>query len=318
MLAYLGIVNYVVRCGVRKKNRTGIDTIVVPNMHFNHDMSEGFPALTTKKLAFKTLSVELEGFIGGITSKKWYQERGCKIWDEWANPEAVNEVVRGDWNVISNGVDYPFPDRKKIQARLNDLGPIYGYQWRRFNVPYDSDEYILHSGQPECPVNEKLEPHGAPYDQLATIVKTLKENPNDRRMVCSAWNPNQLSQMALPPCHFVWELTHVDGTLNLHWTQRSCDLMLGVPFNIASYALLLELLAKEAGMKPGNLSGMLCDCHIYENQIEGAKLQLKREPLKLPTLKISNFTNIFEWTHEDVELIDYNNLGKIDFGGVAV
>ena len=130
-------------------------------------------------------------------------------------------------------------------------------------------------------------------------------------MVCSAWNPNQINIMALPPCHLMFVITHVDGVLNLHWTQRSCDMFLGVSFNIASYALLLELLCKEVNMTPGNLSGMLCDCHIYENHIDQCKEQLKRSPKQLPTLKISNWNGIYNWTHKDISVDNYDPHPKI-------
>ena len=157
---------------------------------------------------------------------------------------------------------------------------------------------------------------------MTTIVERLKSNPNDRRLVVTAWNPSQLDQMALPACHLVFVLTHIAGTLSLHWTQRSCDLMLGVPFNIASYGLLLKLLCSHAGMRPGNLSGMLCDCHIYENQIDAAKEQLTRKPRELPTLNLvrisSDPLDIFKWTHDQVYIEEYNPHPKLDFGKVAV
>jgi thymidylate synthase len=141
-------------------------------------------------------------------------------------------------------------------------------------------------------------------------------------MVCSAWNPNQIDQMALPPCHYAWNVTVIGDEINLFWAQRSCDLMLGVPVNISSYATLLMLLAKESGFKPGNLSGMLVDCHIYSNQIEPAKMQIQRKPSKLPELEILNKEDgsfsVFDWCHTDVKLTNYNPQDKIDFGDVTV
>jgi thymidylate synthase len=254
-------------------------------------MQEGFPLLTTKKIATKAMAVELEGFIKGITTKKWYQSRGCHIWDEWANPEVVIDNLTGK---MCNS------ELLELQKRIDDLGPIYGYQWRGFNHVYDED----------CNGNIEL------CDQLKTIVNTLKTNPDDRRMVCSAWNPQQIAKMALPPCHFAWTLTHIDGELNMSWTQRSCDLMLGVPFNIASYALLLTLLCKIGNFKPGNLTGLLCDCHIYENHLEGAQEQVKRSPTELPTISIDNTDeafDIFNWTHENLEINNYNPQDRIKF-----
>ncbi len=281
MKSYLDIVQKVLDKGKLKGNRTGVRTLVVPNVHFSHDMSEGFPLLTTKKIAVRSMAVELEGFIGGVTDKSWYQERKCKIWDEWSNPKSTDK---------------------------NDLGPIYGYQWRNFNQSYyfPVQKVRDHTSNPEGIVTYHF-----PTDQLVQIVEKLHYKPDDRRLVCSAWNPQQIEEMALPPCHLMFVLTHLDGVLNLHWTQRSCDLMLGVPFNIASYALLLELLCKEANMTAGNLSGMLCDCHIYENHIEGAKEQLSRTPQELPTIEILNWTNIFRWTHKDLKVHNYSPAGKI-------
>ena len=322
MQAYLDIVEETMD-GDRQQNRTGIDTFAVPNIEFKHNMADGFPLPTTKKLAFKSTRVELEGFIGGITSKEWYTKRNCNIWNQWANPEVVEEHVSehaeymGDSDVLDDE-DY----RKLMQLQTDDLGPIYGYQWRRFNQPYENIK-----------VTDKLRPENQPYDQLTTIVRTLKTNPNDRRLVCSAWNPLQIHQMALPPCHVDFVVTAINGHISLHWTQRSCDLMLGVPFNIASYAMLLLLLAKDSGLKPYMLTGMLCNCHIYENQIEAAEEQISRFPMESPTVEILDNKakyqaleigfgdapfSIFSWEHDDVKISNYKPYPKIDFGEVAV
>jgi len=304
MRDYLRIVCNTLEKGRWQTNRTGIRTLAVPNQHFSCEMSDGFPALTTKKLAFKTMCVELEGFIKGITSKKWYQDRKCKIWNEWANPQEVERqgITQGYFREMPVAGWSQAINVKEFTAGVDDLGPIYGYQWRRFGECYDADD----SG----PVKG--------YDQFKYIVDTLKSNPNDRRLVCSAWNPNQLERMALPACHLLWVATAIDGVLSLHWTQRSCDLMLGVPFNIASYGMLLNLLCLESGLQPGNLSGMLCNCHIYENQIPMAEEQCGRTPGHLPHLYTKWTGNIFDWTHEDSKLFDYEHQGKIDFGKVAV
>jgi len=306
MQSYLDIVQKVLTKGKWKKpvrqqaDGSAIeldnDTLALPNQLFSHDMSDGFPLLTTKRMPIKTILVELEGFINGITSKQWYKERYCNIWNEWANPEKVFHEYKLREKSLS-----PYQTKREVAAELDDLGPIYGYQWRNFDGDLE------------------LGPVGA--DQLKNVVDTLHNNPYDRRMVCSAWNPNQIDQMALPPCHYAWNVTVIDDEINLFWAQRSCDLMLGVPFNIASYAALLMLLAKESGFKPGNLSGMLVDCHIYRNHIEGAREQLTREPISLPKLKIKDRNgvfSIFDWQHEDFELSDYKYHPKINFGGVTV
>lgn len=319
MKAYLDIVDNVLNKGkwkspVRKNDKGqfipvdgGIRTLALPNQHFSHDMQEGFPLLTTKRMPFKTIAVELEGFLKGITSKKWYQDRHCKIWNEWGNPRVVQQHLVRDFGE-QGAYDVDWNIRKKYQQEEDDLGPIYGYQWRRFNQAYDEDD------------NGCVEQ----YDQLKNVLHTLTTDPHDRRMVVSAWNPVQITRMALPPCHLLWIVTVIDGYLNLHWTQRSCDLMLGVPFNIASYGLLLMLLCEESGLKPGNLSGMLCDCHIYENQIDAAKEQITREPRALPSIVFNDWKRVpgeyytTRWTFEDAKIINYSPYEKLDFGAVAV
>lgn len=301
MKQYHDIVSNVLNNGKWKENRTGTKTLTTFCEIFRHNMSNGFPLITTKRVAYKTMAVELEGFIKGITDKKWYQERKCKIWNEWANPVEVDRVKDA-----CEVVDESF-DRKQCQKDLFDLGPIYGYQWRSFNKTYTPCQ------------NEDDGDWNNYTDQLKNVIDTLKTNPNDRRMVVSAWNPNQIYMMALPPCHYAFTLVHIDGVVSLCWKQRSCDLMLGVPFNIASYALLLTLICKETNMVPGELVGILEDCHIYENHIDGAKEQLTREPRELPKCKLSDpFPGIFEWTHKDFEIINYNPHEKINMGSVAV
>jgi thymidylate synthase len=276
--SYLDMLQRCVHHGDRKENRTGIDTFVLPPQFFVHDMRAGFPLLTTKRMAKRTCMVELEGFIGGITDKRWYQERGCKIWDEWSNKTTRPEGVS--------------------QEEWHDLGPIYGYQWRRFNHQ-TADNMVCSSAF--GPADNSVS------DQLATIVRSLHENPNDRRMVCSAWNPQQHESMALPPCHVLWNVTHINGTLNLHWHQRSCDMFIGVPFNIASYAMLLQLLCREARMTPGQLSGTLCDCHVYENHLDQVNEQISRKPRDLPRVSTGfGPDGIFGWTHKDVKWIGYD------------
>ncbi|NQU77736.1 thymidylate synthase [Candidatus Falkowbacteria bacterium] len=286
MQQYLDIVKDILENGEKKPNRTGIDTIVVPGVMFKHDMSAGFPLLTTKKTPFRLVASELEFFIKGITDKKWLQDRGNHIWDEWASPKKA-----------PYGHD---EESKKRMASERDLGPIYGWQWRHFNAEYkDYNTDYTNQG----------------VDQLKNVVGTLKKNPTDRRIIISAWNPSMLDQMALPPCHFCFQITTTNDKLNLFWSQRSIDTMLGLPFNIASYALLLHLLAKESGLKEGTLVGFLSDTQIYVNHVEGAKEQLTRDPNKypLPTIKTNDFTSIFDWQSEDTELINYQSYPRISF-----
>ncbi|MBI5065646.1 thymidylate synthase [Candidatus Woesearchaeota archaeon] len=284
MKAYLNIVNNILENGIRKNDRTGVGTIGVTGERFQHDMSEGFPLLTTKKMAYKSIKVELEGFIKGITDKKWYQERGCNIWNEWCNPK---KVLYG----------HDAETQKKMSEEL-DLGTVYGFQWRHWNAAYN---------------DEKTDYSGKGIDQLEQMVQKLKKNPADRRNLVSAWNPEQINQMALPPCHLLYQVLVQDDKLDLIWYQRSVDTMLGLPFNIASYATLLHLLAKETGLKEGTLTGFLGDTHIYVNHLEQAKEQTKREPLQLPKIVTESFTTIFEWNHENTKIIDYQNQGPIKF-----
>lgn len=289
MKQYLDMLQHIKENGERKNNRTGIDAFTVAGYMFQHDMAKGFPLLTTKKMYTKAILVELEGFIKGITDKRWYQERGCKIWDEWCNPEVV------EYNPVNNA------DEMK---QCRDLGPIYGYQWRYFN-----GDYVNGSPVAEGMLKDELNNSTYVKDQLSIIVDKLKNNPNDRRMVCSAWNPQQLSQQALPSCHVLWHVTVINGKLNLSWFQRSCDAFLGVPFNIASYATLLCLLVAESGLELGTLTGFLSDLHIYENHMDQVNEQLSREPRALPQLVLNQphgeDFSIFTWDHKSVEFANY-------------
>ncbi len=271
---------------------------------FRHKMSDGFPLLTTKKMSLKNIAVELEGFIKGITDKKWYQERGCHIWDEWSNPVAV---AKAGFQATLNGESWI---KSIAQKQIKDLGPIYGYQWRSFGQIHDDGG----SFDDLCCKDNGI---ATGSDQLQAIIDSLEKNPTDRRMVCSAWNPNQIAEMALPPCHFAWNVVVYNNKLNLIWHQRSCDLMLGVPYNIASYALLLKLLARHAKLDEGELVGTLNDCHIYGNQLEQAREQLKREPLPLPKVVIPNNDgdkfSLWNWDYTQLSLEGYEHRGKLSF-----
>jgi thymidylate synthase len=286
MRAYLDIVKKILDEGKLEENRTGIKAYTIAGVIFEHAMSEGFPLLTTKKTPFKLVASELEFFIKGITDKKWLQDRNNHIWDEWAKPQ-----------LAPYGHD---EESKKKMMEERDLGPIYGFQWRHFNAEYkDYQTDYSNTG----------------IDQLKKAIETIKTNPRDRRIIISAWNPLQFNEMALPPCHYSFQITVIDGKLNLLWNQRSVDTMLGLPFNIASYGLLLHLIAKETGLKEGKLVGFLADVHIYENHLTGAKEQLSRDPNKYPLAKIEteNWKSIFDWQYTDTKLLDYQSYEKISF-----
>lgn len=286
MKAYLDIVQKIIKEGKLENTRTGIKAYTIAGAIFEHDMSNGFPLLTTKKTPFKLVASELEFFIKGITDKKWLQDKNNHIWDEWAKPQKA-----------PYGHD---EESKKRMLEERDLGPIYGFQWRHFNAQYE---------------NYDSDYSGKGIDQLKKVIETLKTNPRDRRMIVSAWNPIQFNEMALPPCHYSFQITVIDGKLNLLWNQRSVDTMLGLPFNIASYALLLHLIAKESGLQEGKLVGFLADVHIYENHLDGAKEQLSREPNKypLPKIETENWKSIFDWKSEDTKLLNYQSYDKIPF-----
>jgi thymidylate synthase len=286
MRAYLDIVEKILKEGKLENTRTGIKAYTIAGAMFEHDMSKGFPLLTTKKTPFKLVATELEFFINGITDKKWLQYKNNHIWDEWAKPQ-----------LAPYGHD---EESKKKMLEERDLGPIYGFQWRHFNAPY---------------VDYKTDYTEQGIDQIKKVIETLKNNPRDRRMIVTAWNPQQFSEMALPPCHYSFQVTVIDGKLNLLWNQRSVDTMLGLPFNIASYALLLHLLAKESGLKEGKLVGFLADVHIYENHLDGAREQITRDPDKfpLPNIETENWTSIFNWHAENTKLLNYQSYDKISF-----
>lgn len=230
----------------------------LPNLHFSHDLREGFPLLTTRRLAWKGLVGELRGFLEGDHLNSEFEEKGCKFWRPWA-----------DKNPHGN------------------LGPIYGVQWNN---------------------------HG----QLQHVLDCLRNRPTDRRMVVSAWRPDEHHAMALPPCHLLWVATPYDGFLNLSWMQRSCDFPVGVPYNIASYALLTHVLAAWAGMLPGNLSCIFCDAHIYDNQLAGVDEQLSRQPATfLPWVQVW-FRDENDFSSWDCMIHDWNPQPNIDFGEVEV
>lgn len=286
MKAYLDIVKNVLENGEKVPTRQGTEAYTIAGAYFEHDMSKGFPLLTTKKVPIRLIASELEFFINGITDKQWLIDRNNHIWDEWASPKKA-----------PYGHD---EESKKKMLEERDLGPIYGFQWRHFNAKYENyDSDYTNKG----------------VDQLKKLVETIKTNPRDRRMIVNAWNPQQLEEMGLPPCHYSFQVTTINSKLNLMWNQRSVDTMLGLPFNIASYALLLHLLAKETGMQEGKLVGFLADVHLFENHVEGAKEQLSRDPNKypLPKIETENWKSIFDWKYEDTKLLNYESYPRITF-----
>ncbi|RAL55232.1 thymidylate synthase [SR1 bacterium human oral taxon HOT-345] len=277
MQSYLAIVKNVLDHGERKDNRTGIRTKAIAGTFFEHNMQEGFPLLTTKKIPFRLVASELEFFIKGITDKERLLARNNHIRDEWCSPDRV-----------------PYSHDTATQAAMKaerELGPIYGFQRRHFGAKYQT-------------FSTNYDQQGV--DQLKNLIQTLKRNPSDRRMIVSAWNPMDLGCMALPPCHYGFQVTVINGKLNLLRNQRSVDIGLGLPFNIASYGLLLHLLAKEAGLQEGKLVGFLADTHIYENHISVLQEQLTRIPKPLPNIETKQCSSIFEREYTDTVINGYD------------
>jgi len=284
MKTYQALIQRIFDTGVRKPTRTGVDTIAMAGAMFEHDMKEGFPLLTTKKVPFKLPAIELEFFLHGRTDKAWLQERKNHIWDEWCAPHVV-----------------PYGHDEETKARMREereLGPIYGFQWRHFGA-----EYVDHA----------TDYAGQGVDQILNLLETLKRDPMDRRMIVNAWNPAALHQMALPPCYYGFQVTVLDGKLNVLWNQRSVDAALGLPFDIVVHGLLLHLLAKEAGLEEGRLVGFLGDVHIYENHVDGLKEQLTRTPTVLPRVTTPTFTTLLDWKHTDTQLESYEHAPSIKF-----
>jgi thymidylate synthase len=250
---YLDLLQHVLDTGAPREDRTGTGTLSVFGHQMRFDLSEGFPALTTKKLHLKSIIHELLWFLKGETNVKYLQENGVRIWNEWAD---------------GNG----------------ELGPIYGYQWRSWPTP-----------------------KGEHIDQISRAIDQIKNNPLSRRIIVSAWNVGQLEEMNLPPCHILFQFYVNDGKLSCQLYQRSADIFLGVPFNIASYALLTMMMAQVTGLKPGDFVHTLGDAHIYNNHLEQVKLQLTREPYPLPQMKINPEVNsISDFKYEDFELVNYH------------
>jgi thymidylate synthase len=246
--------------GVAKTDRTGTGTKSVFGHQMRFDLAEGFPLVTTKKVHFKSIALELLWFLRGDSNVRWLQERGVTIWDEWASPEG-------------------------------ELGPVYGVQWRNWPTP-----------------------DGGHIDQIAEVVKQLRANPDSRRIIVSAWNVAELPKMALLPCHAFFQFWvapaagDAPARLSCQLYQRSADIFLGVPFNIASYALLTHLLAQQCDLAVGDFIWTGGDCHIYSNHAEQVALQLAREPFAYPQLRLKRRPpSIFDYEYDDFEIVDYQH-----------
>lgn len=306
MERYLTLVEKILSDGKEKESRTGEKTIALSGLTFEHNMSEGFPLITTRKLKFENIASQLEFYIKGITDKKWLQDRGNPYWNYWANPKKV-----------PYGTDEE--TREKMIAE-RDLGPVYGFPQRHWGAKYGKyseniiiDFFTLASRGFKRDPAYAIDYTGRGIDQLKRLVDRLKENPSDRRAVVSSWNPNYENEMALPPCHFAYQAHIIGEEINLAWMQRSADFIIGVPSNIAEYALWLHLLSLEIGFMPGKLTGFFVDAHIYKNHIQGTLEQLKRQPRILPHVETKDFTNMFDWNYTQSSVKNYNPHPPIRF-----
>ncbi|MEY4480714.1 MAG: thymidylate synthase [Bacillota bacterium] len=300
---YLDLLRHVLANGTRKEDRTGTGTISVFGYQMRFNLSEGFPLLTTKRVPFKLVSSELIWFLRGDSNIRYLLQYNNNIWNEWAflkwikSPEysgpdmtdfglraQQDEAFAKEYNVQMSHFKERILNDDTFAAKYGDLGNVYGKQWREWKTT-----------------------NGSTIDQLGDIVNTIKKNPDSRRLLVSAWNPEDCPTMALPPCHTLFQFYVNEGKLSCQLYQRSADIFLGVPFNIASYALLTHLIAHECNLEVGDFVHSFGDAHIYVNHLEQIETQLSREPKAFPTLKInSNGKSLWDIEVEDIEVENYD------------
>ena len=291
---YQSLLKDILDTGVEKEDRTGTGTISVFGKQIRHDMSEGFPLLTTKKMAVKTMMTELKWFLKGDTNIKYLVDNNCHIWDGDAYKAFQNAHINPVQITQEEFIEY-IKTNDEFTNKWGELGPIYGKQWREWGSRYQTNNILKES--------KKTKPG---IDQLQNLINDLKNNPTSRRLMVSAWNVGELDDVVLPPCHYGFQCYVSNGKLSLMWNQRSVDTFLGLPFNIASYGTLLLLLCEETNLKPGELIGNLGDTHLYLNHIKQAKEQTLRDPFQLPTIKFSNVDILKgEWDF-DIEEYSYH------------
>ena len=281
---YRGLLAEVLYNGIEKEDRTGTGTLSRFGMQIRHDMSQGFPILTTKKVAWKTMVTELKWFLRGDTNIKYLVDNGCNIWNGDAYKKYCKLQVPHDHFETQKEFIESIKTNDEFAKKWGELGPIYGKQWRSWN---NYDRWDI------------------PHDQLENLITGIISNPNSRRHLVNSWNVSDLDKMTLPPCHYSFQCYVADGKLSLMWNQRSADLFLGVPFNISSYGLLLHLLCKETRLEPGHLIGSFGDIHLYKNHVDQAKEQISRDGFDLPELKVSCY-DIYRGDF-DAELINYES-----------
>ncbi|MCC3345635.1 thymidylate synthase [Psychrobacter sanguinis] len=268
--AYLDLIRYVRDHGTEKGDRTGTGTRSHFGAQLRFDLSDGFPLLTTKKVHMKSITYELFWFLKGDTHVKYLQDNGVRIWNEWSTAEQTARFGRHE----------------------GELGPIYGHQWRNYGASKKPDGSYNQDG----------------VDQIVEVIEQIKKNPNSRRLIVSGWNPAEATQVALPPCHTLFQFFVADGKLSCQLYQRSADLFLGVPFNIASYSLLTHMIAQVCDLEVGEFVWTGGDCHLYQNHIEQVNEQLSREAYELPTLWLNpDIKDIFDFTFDDIRVENYKS-----------
>jgi thymidylate synthase len=274
MKQYLDFLQLVLEQGGEKSDRTGTGTRSVFGHQMRFDLNQGFPILTTKRVHFRSIAIELLWFLNGNTNVQYLQDNKVSIWDEWATAQQTARFGRP----------------------AGELGPVYGHQWRNFAASQNEDGSYAQDG----------------FDQVSWLINEIKTNPNSRRLIVSGWNPKEANQVALPPCHTLFQFFVQDGKLSCQLYQRSADIFLGVPFNIASYALLTHMVAQVCDLGVGDFVWTGGDCHLYSNHIEQAKLQLSRDPLALAKLTLNpEIRNIFDFKYEDIQLENYQHHAAI-------
>jgi thymidylate synthase len=267
--AYLDLLRTVLETGEDRDDRTGVGTRGIFGHQMRFDLRAGFPLLTTKKVHLRSIIYELLWFLRGDTRVDYLREHDVTIWDEWATPEQC----------------------AKLGRPAGDLGPVYGHQWRNFGATRNHDGSYAHDG----------------VDQIAQLLAQIREKPNSRRLIVTGWNPAEAELVELPPCHTLFQFYVQNGALSCQLYQRSADIFLGVPFNIASYALLTLMIAQVCDLQPGHFVHTFGDAHLYRNHFEQARLQLTREPRPLPRMHLNpEVRDLFAFRYEDFKLENYN------------
>jgi thymidylate synthase len=299
MKQYLDLLRDIKENGVQKTDRTGTGTLSVFGRQMRYDLSQGFPAVTTKKLHLRSVIHELLWFLRGDTNIKYLVDNDVHIWDEWPYKAflqkqslTVPDHGSDEWKTGIKAFTERIKQDEQFAKQHGELGPIYGYQWRHWPTP-----------------------DGGEIDQIQKVIDMIKTSPDSRRIIVSAWNIAEIDEMAkagLPPCHTLFQFYVANGKLDCHLYQRSADTFLGIPFNIASYSLLTMMVAQITGLEAGEFVHTIGDAHIYLNHLNQVEEQLSRTPKELPTMHINpDVKSIFEFTFEDFVLENYDSYPAI-------